>query len=72
LKTKIVVEMIVNIPNEYEKDSAIKMLTNELKDFLNVGCEYYEDDMPDVLFKSIKIRSFHKLANDPLKELSYD
>ena len=63
MKIKFTAEITMDIPGEFQNDAlAVKAITSELEERLDIGCEY-EDDMSDELvFKTAKIRSYFVTA----------
>lgn len=59
MKTKITVEIHLQIPGEFQDDAlAVSAITKEIEERLDIGCEY-EDDMSDeIIFKDLKVRSY--------------
>ena len=63
MKTKITVEIEVQIPGEFQDSAlAVSAISRELEERLDIGCEY-EDDMSDeILFKDLKVCNYFVTA----------
>ena len=67
MKCKVLLEVVMEIPNEYTvEESAISLIKDEIENSLYVGLNLddYVNEVPDVIFNSIKIKSFYKIASD--------
>ena len=66
MKCKVLVEVVMQIPNEYINDESAKsLIKDQIEDSLYVGLDLddYVDEVPDVIFNYITIKSFHRLAS---------
>jgi len=73
MKCKVLVEVVMQIPNEYINDESAKsLIKNQIEDSLYVGLDFddYVDEVPDVIFNYITIKSFHRLANRNSREVT--
>jgi len=63
MKTKITVEIEVQIPGEFQDDAlAVSAISRELEERLDIGYEYEDDMSGEILFKDLKVRSYFVTA----------
>ena len=63
MKVKLTAEIIMNIPGEFQDDAqAIAIISDELKDRLDIGYEYEDDMSGEFVFKDVTIRSYFVTA----------
>jgi hypothetical protein len=56
MKVKIIAEIHVDIPGEFQDDElATQLLQDEVNERFDIGCEYDKYDQPSVMFTSAKI-----------------
>lgn len=71
MRAAINVQMIVELPNDFNEKNALSLISDEFQDFLSVGLtsDDYLDDIPEIIINSIKVRSFRKLAPLALNQI---
>ena len=59
MKVKFTAEITMNIPGEFQDDAlAVRMITQELEDILEINTSYDKNDQPELMFLSAKIKSY--------------
>lgn len=63
MKVKLTAEIIMNIPGEFQDDAeAVSIISDELKDRLDIGYEYEDDMSGEFVFKDVTICSYFVTA----------
>lgn len=63
MKVKFTAEITMDIPGEFQNDAlAVSIIMQELKERLDIGCEYEKYDQPDLMFLDAKLRSYFVTA----------
>lgn len=63
MKTKITVEIEVQIPGEFQDDAlAVSAIARDLEERLEIGYEYEDDMSGEILFKDLKVLNYFVTA----------
>jgi hypothetical protein len=59
MQVKIITEIHIDIPEEFQNDAeAVQLLQDELDELLSIGAEYDKYDQPSVMFTSVNITQY--------------
>jgi hypothetical protein len=59
MKVKFTAEITMNIPGEFQDDAlAVRMITKELEDLLEVNTSYDKYEQPELMFLSVQLKSY--------------
>lgn len=63
MKIKFTAEITMDIPGEFQDDIlATQVIMEELKERLDIGCEFEKEDQPTFMFLTAKLRSYFVTA----------